>query len=138
MLATSPCRSAPPTEPCDPACAQSTPWPSGPLAHARRHTTTLNPPLGPAGARVVALCPTPTPPSPAFKPPRLALVAAAVQPRRRPYHSKLRPKSSQGNPLVVLRPRPAGPGRRFAGIWPDHRRPVLGDCIAESQFFLRA
>jgi hypothetical protein len=31
---------------------------------------------------------------------------------------------SPGTPQVALRPRQAGPGRRFAGIWPDRRRPV--------------
>jgi hypothetical protein len=65
----------------------------------------------------------------------LASVAAAVQPRRRPHHSELRPKSSQETSLVLLRPRPTGPGRRFAGIWPDCRRPVAEDPIASSLFF---
>jgi hypothetical protein len=39
---------------------------------------------------------------------------------------------------VVPRLRPAGPGQRFAGIWSDRRRPVLGDHIVKSQIFLRA
>jgi hypothetical protein len=78
--------------------------------------------------------------APAATPPehgatRLTPVAAGVRPHRHTHRSKLRPKSSQGTPLVALRPRPAGPGRRLTGIWPDRRRPVLGDYIASPQFF---
>jgi hypothetical protein len=63
--------------------ARATPWPSCPLARVRHHTATLNPPLGPAGARTTALCPALSPPSPNFKPPP----GSAAQPHRR----RLRP-----------------------------------------------
>jgi hypothetical protein len=54
---------------------------------------------------------------------KLTPVAAAVRPLQRPHRSKLRPKSSQGTPLVALRPCPAGPGRRnLAGPPPDGAR----------------
>jgi hypothetical protein len=50
---------------------------------------------------------------------------------------KLQLKSSLETPQVALHPRPAGPGRRFAGIWPDCHRPVLEDHIARDQVILR-
>jgi hypothetical protein len=47
------------------------------------------------------------------------------------------PKLGIGDPWTALRPRPAGPGRRFAGIWPDHCRPVPKGHIARNKTFLR-
>jgi hypothetical protein len=48
--------------------------------------------------------------------PRLTPVAAAVRPCQHHHRPKLLLESSLGTPLVALRPRPAGPGRRFARI----------------------
>jgi hypothetical protein len=70
--------------------------------------------------------------------PRPATAVAAGQPHRRHHRPKLLLESSLGTPLVALHPRPAGPGRLFAGIWPDRRRPVPEDYIAKSRVFLRA
>jgi hypothetical protein len=70
--------------------------------------------------------------------PQLATTVASARPCRRHHRPNLRSKSSLGTPLVALRPRPAGPGRRFAGIWQDRRRPVPEGYIARYQVFLRA
>jgi hypothetical protein len=64
--------------------------------------------------------------------------AVAARPRRHYHRPKLQLKSSLGTLQVALRPLSAGPGRRFAGVWPDRRRPVLEDHIARDQVFLRA
>jgi hypothetical protein len=70
--------------------------------------------------------------------PQLATTVASARPYRRHHRPNLQSKSSLGTPLVTLRPRPAGPGRRFVGIWQDRRRPVPEGYIARSQVFLRA
>jgi hypothetical protein len=70
--------------------------------------------------------------------PRPATAVAAARPHRRHHRPKLRSKSSLGTLLVALRLCPAGPGRRFARIWPDRRRPVPEDYIAKFRVFLRA
>jgi hypothetical protein len=45
-------------------------------------------------------------------------------------------ESSPRGPRSIPRPRPAGPGRRFAGIWPDRHLSVPGDDIARFAIFL--
>jgi hypothetical protein len=69
--------------------------------------------------------------------------AAATAPgRQRPISpAPPRPKrareSAPRDPGSLPRPRPTGPGRRFAGIWPDRRRPAPRSPIAKPKFFLR-
>jgi hypothetical protein len=65
--------------------------------------------------------------------------AGRRRPPRRPSPCPNQAKeSTPKDPRVDPRPRPAGPGRRFAGIWPDRHRTVLGNRIAKFQIFLRA
>jgi hypothetical protein len=61
------------------------------------------------------------------------LAANAPPPRRPSPYPNPAPESIPRDPRVVHRPRPAGPGRRFAGIWPDRRRPAPRDPIASPQ-----
>jgi hypothetical protein len=47
--------------------------------------------------------------------------------------AEIEPRDPSSRPPPV----PGRSRRRFAGIWPDRRRPVLGDYIAKSRVFLR-
>jgi hypothetical protein len=49
--------------------------------------------------------------------------AAGVPSRRQPLSSPRQEESGQGDPQAASSPRPADPGRRLAGIWPEPRRP---------------
>jgi hypothetical protein len=101
----------------------------------RRHPSTPTPSLTSTQAPTPARCSGHTASSPDSKPQRLAPPYAAVRARRllpRPVRAR---ESSPEDPQAVPHPRPAGHCRRFAGIWPDRRRPVPGDPIASSQFF---
>jgi hypothetical protein len=113
-----------------------TPTPSSVPRPSRRRTTTPAPPLAPTEARRPPIAAAVAPPRRNRGAPRQAPIAAAVQPRWHPHHFELWPKSSHQTPLVLLRLRSPGPGRRFTGIWPDRRRPVPGDNIARSVIFL--
>jgi hypothetical protein len=96
------------------------------------------PPLAPAGVDRATRSLAPARSSAEQGVPRLALAVAAAQPHRRHHRPNLKSKSGLGTPQVAFRPRPAGLDHRFAGIWPDRRRPVPEDYIARSQVFLRA
>jgi hypothetical protein len=96
------------------------------------------PPLAPVGVDRAAHSLAPARSSPEQGVPRLTSVVATARPRWRHHHPNLQSKSGLGTPQVALCLRPAGSGRRFAGIWPDRRRPVPEDYIARSQVFLWA
>jgi hypothetical protein len=62
---------------------------------------------------------------------KAATAAGRRRPPRRPSPCPNQAQeSTPRDPRVVPRPRPAGPSRLFAGIWPDRRRPVPRDPIA--------
>jgi hypothetical protein len=70
------------------------------------------------------------PTSPAHRPqrpPRLAAGAPSLPAPSRPKRARKSTPSARWN---LPRPRPAGLSRRFAGIWPDRRRPAPRDPIA--------
>jgi hypothetical protein len=60
-------------------------------------------------------------------------LAAGAPPRRPSPGPNQALESTPRDPRVVPRPRLAGPGRRFAEIWPDRRRPASRDPIASPQ-----
>jgi hypothetical protein len=96
-----------------------------PPPQSPRHST---PPLVPAGAGGAAPFLAPAK-STSKRTVQWQTPAGAAKPRRRQHRSpKLLSKSSPGTVQVALRPRLAGPGCQFAGIWPDRRRPQGTHC----------
>jgi hypothetical protein len=125
-------RPEPPPTPIEAAAASSGfGWP-------QVQTNPPPPSLAPTLARRRARLPHRAATSPAQwsqRPPPLATGAATSSALSLPNRAQ---ESTPKDLRVDPRLRPTGPGRRFAEIWPDRRRPVLGDCIAKSQIFLRA
>jgi hypothetical protein len=125
----------PPEPPLAPLEAAAASFGSG------RPQVQTNPPppsLAPTQARRRARLPHRTATSPAQRsrrPPPLVASAPTSPALSLPNRAQ---ESTPKDPRVDPRPRPAGPGRRFAGIWPDRQRLVLGDPIAKSQLFMRA
>jgi hypothetical protein len=69
------------------------------------------------------------------RPRRLPCLAASAAPRRPLPRPNQPPESAPWDPGTLLRPCPAGPGRRLAGIWSDRRCPDARDHFAKINFF---
>jgi hypothetical protein len=133
--------------PCPP-CVLARPRPSRPPAPLRSSAASFG--SGRLHAKPSSPPPSPTPTltlqpplDPCIESPTAGTAAAAATAagRRRPTSPALplptrAQESAPKDPRVDSRPRPAGCGRRFAGIWPDRCRPVPGDDIARFVIFL--
>jgi hypothetical protein len=99
--------------------------------------TPRTPPLGSLEAQAATLSPAFRRPSPDGRPPRPPLGCTVVGHHWSSLHPVRAGESSPRDPHAVPRPRPAGPGCRFAGIQPEHRRPVPKGPIGRGKFFPR-
>jgi hypothetical protein len=101
--------------------AHPTETPSTSPAHVIAHQTSLVPCIEP-----------PSPVQQSRRPPPLGAGAPLAGPLPAPTkHRNRTPRTRR----TFSRQRPAGPGHRLAGFWPDRRRPVPRDPIASPQIF---